>query len=118
MVVSGLDFLSQVSLLQTIPVLHPYPSEFVPQNGLLKNPMFRKTVTGWKVSVRIGVNKRISGCEHQILVRTEIDSRSEQELLPLRDDVVPPPLSFEMDAPPLADRMVSKIVVPAMGVYC
>ena len=67
---------------------------------------------------RVGIHKAISGCEDHILVWTEIDSRAEQELLPLGDDFVPPPLPLKMDSPSLANGVVSKVVVPAIGVDC
>ena len=49
--VGGLDLLPEVSLLQSIPVLQPQLSQFVLQNDLLKNAMFREAICNRVVTV-------------------------------------------------------------------
>lgn len=109
--------LTKFALFQTVAMRSVKFSEPLDHLGLLKYAMFREGHADGKFAVAAGGDVTVPGGQCDVGMDGIVDGRTDEKLLPLCDNVMPAPLSFEMKAPfGIADRVIAKIIPPAVSV--
>lgn len=106
-----------VALLQPKSMRQVRLSDLLPKYQLLPDAMLGSVGLSRKTSVRMRLDEGVPAANLHMGIKVVVDSRPQQQLLPLLAHPLAAPLPVEMQAPgALADRVIAKVHVPGMKV--